>query len=387
MPPYRKKHWTQNLGAIVKRSAALAVAGYAAKRNLESNMNRGPQKRRLIEGRETGTATQTNADVRFNDMGERGNATAVRYRRRRKLPYKKRRRLRRFRKKVLRAIKPKQAMNCFQYVWSAPSTWNADTDDFIGQELAAGNQIVLGAHPKWGINIGDATLTGFAYVSAVGVIAQEMQKYQPRISGTDIAIDTNQARDNNVYYVQRAYAKLTIQNPNTAKDLIFDLYECVAAQDIAAESFATPALAWSSMQQTVDDYATGTKGEIFTKGTEPTDCPNFGKYWKILKKTKVRIPAASDPVNAYQTFKMYSPRFIYRGQRFNLKFAIKGITKYFMIIIDPEQGPTRYVVGNTVARIYKHTNYHYKPMVGQGGLNNINAAPNWVINNVTAPAI
>jgi len=370
---------------------AKVIAGLAAQQGLKryfagsSSSSRSgyrPNKRRFIES--SHTSTNAGNSVRFNDMGERGNATSIKYKRRKKLPYKKRRRMKRFKRKVMKVIKPRQAMNTIQGTWSSPSSWDAATLDFVGSSLTGGVQIVIGADWKWGINHGDATAAG-GFVGVLGVTAQEMQKYQPRISGTDIAIDNNQARDNNVFYVQRGYAKLTIQNPNSAKDLIFDLYECVAATDISSDTFATPALAWSSMQETVDDYATGTQGEIWLKGTEPTDCPNFGKYWKILKKTVVRIPAASDPLNAYQTFKMYSPRFIYRGQRFNQKYAVKGITKYFMIIIDPEQGPNRYVAGNTVARIYKHVNYHYKPLVGQGGLNNINAAPNWIRTTVTGP--
>ena len=197
-------------------------------------------------------------------------------------------------------------------------------------------------------------------------ISLQASDYELRISGVDRPMTTNDAHDMNAHYIQHRYNKLTIVNNNDAgRDLIFDLYECTAAQDIADSNFANPAQAMLECYNYAIRYTSGIPVEPFEKGIEPTDFAYFGKYWTIDKKTKVRIPGGVVSANAvnsynYQTFKMYSKKFPWYGQRANNKWAMKGITRYWLLILEPEQNGTRYASAEDVASVWFKRLTHFK---------------------------
>lgn len=383
MGPIRKSiksfDWKQNVGKAVGTAAAAYIKGA-----MEGYMkNKGQQ---LV-----GYTNSTAGNTRFNDMGDRGGVVSKTYRKRKRgkrLSRRKRRKIKRFKRAVRKVFKTKQAISCLQEFWPTQFTISATTVDTFGSTMGGNVQCVFGNAAPWGINLGENCASG---LTENQYIATEIGAYRARINSVDVVQFDNDMRDYTNYWVQRKYLKLTIRNTNTEKDLIFDLYECVAAQNIADQNYANPVVAWGTIQNVLQPLATDTAnpGEPFIKGTEPTDCPTFGRYWKIIKKEAVRIPAASNVVNPYQTFQMWSPKFFYRGAKFNNMWAVKGITKYYMIILDPEQSATASRYGGTdpVCAIIAHRNTHYKPV---NALNQLNAAintPNWIKLNLTTPSL
>lgn len=360
---------------------------------------RGSQNRRTTKrprqnwkvGGNTNAGTVNN--VRFNDMGDRGGVVSRRYRQRKRLPYRRRKQLKRFRKKVYAAIRKKQTINTLNEFWndegagSSQLTILADTADIFGSTLAQNKQLILGSNSCWGLNHGEAT----AHTGNI-LIAAEMGRYLPRIRGADVALDLENQREFNKFFMKRNYIKLTITNYSGTRDLIFDLYQCVAAQDIADADYRNPVIAWQTIREAHRDYtiidpaiAGQGAGEPWMKGIEPTDCPQFGRYWKILKKESVRIPFATSSFNSYQTFTMFGKPFLYKGDKFNDKHAVKGLTKYFMMVIDPEQsrGTSRYGGTDFCALIKGHRNTHYKTLSNVGGLHAENSAPNWMYRDMS----
>jgi len=310
----------------------------------------------------------TDSAVRFVNMGERGNAISKTYgrgRRRRPRSLKLRRKVKRFRKSVLKVVRPKIPPSLLTETTSTPFSITGDTQG-VASTLAlkdSGVQIVLGNATMWGINLGDLFLGGGSESSYINT---ELGDYRPRINGVDIDVTGYKRMIANKHVVSRRYSKLSIRNDSDTMDLIFDLYECVAAQDISDLSFSTPARALMSCQQLYSQVSTGTQPVPQTKGLEPTDYANFGRFWKILKKHSVRIPAGGTEQNnnSYQTFKMHGKPHIYDGERSSIKYCIKGRTKFWMMIIDPEKMATRYQTLWKVASVYFHRNTHWKPLMG-----------------------
>jgi len=345
------------------------------------------KKRAVSYASHASRSTNTDA-VQYNDMGDRGGVTRVAGRRRskRRMPFKKRRRLKRFKRAVRKAVYPKAPLCCLQEFWPTEATWNASTVDTFGSQLNANRQLILGNADPWGINIGENNAAGG---NESNLINKEMGDYRIRISGTDItASSDNMLRDNNAHYVKRRYLKLTVRNRSTDKDLSFSLYECVAATDIADATYANPVIALLTLNNAFNEFQTATDaGELYARGTEPTDCPGFGKYWKILTKYKVRIPFATNINNATQTFKMHSKPYMRYGQRFNGKWAVKGLTKYFMMIVEPEQGPLKYTDTDTCIGVFGHRNTHYRPMQVGTSMHAHNAVANWFRHFLSTPTL
>jgi len=387
MPPYRHKKfdWKWKLA-----SAAGAAAANYAKDYLKQ------QGKRAIGnaiGYATGYTNANDQNVRFNDMGDRGGVTTSRYKRRRRnkrLPYKKRRKIRRFKRAVRKILRTHQAISTYQEFWTAQLTINANTPDSFTSTQAGNVQTIWGNASTWGINIGEAAASGSQENQ---YIATELGAYTPVINQVAAVVPVdNDMRDFTKFWIQRKYLKITVRNTSTDRDLIFDLYECVANKNIADAEMANPVAAWERCQDTVDRYATeptAGRGRAFIKGTEPTDCPLFGRYWKIIQKQKVRIPPGGSVVNPYQTFKMHGPKMLWDGAKANNLWAIKGVTKYFMMIIDPEQSGTASRYGGTdpVCAVIAHRNTHYKPYNKPGQLMAGVYTPNWIRANLTAPSV
>lgn len=337
--PYRP-----NVGSMVRTALRTAIAARQRFGSQTTNMNN--------------TSQQTN--VRFNNMGERGSVTTVKYKRRKRqrLSKRKRRYLRTFKRRVQRIVRQRVPISTLNE-WTTVFTIDASTQDMNTYVLNGGYQLTLGNASSWGLNLGQAAASGGQESSYINT---EMNDIKYATGPTTALTGNAQGRQ---HYVGRRYSKLTIQNLSTSKDLIFDLYQCVAAQDIADSDYANPMIAWSTCRDNLINVTTGVMSFPEFKGVEPTDCPLFGKYWKVLKKQKVRIPLdPNTPANAYQTFKMSASPMFWDGTRTADKWAIKGKTKYWLMIIDPERGSTRYSGTESVAGIYIHRNTHYRPIMG-----------------------
>jgi len=365
--------------------------GMAVKRKYNEyngNNGRGYSKMRRLNNGESysrkNAATGTDS-VRFNDMGDRGGVSVVRAKRRmrKRIPYRKRIRQKRFKKAVRRVMRPKLPMNVLQEFWGE-ATWNASTPDTLSSTLAGNVQLILGNAATWGINLGELAAGGQTESSWIN---QELSDYRLRIKGVDLTPTDNTSRDHNAHWVSRRYLKLTIRNRSTDKDLSFNLYEMQAAMDISDANYANPVVTLAYLASLWAGVTTDLAGLIYAKGTEPTDVPTFGKYWKILKKYKVRIPFASNINNAIQTFKMHSKPHMHRGSRANEKYAIKGQTKYFMLIVEPEQGPAKYSGADTAIGVWGHRNTHYKTFQWDSQVHATNTAPNWMRSTLTTPTL
>ena len=342
-------------------------------------------------GSRSGKSNATSLNVRFNDMGDRGGVTTSRYkrRRRRKLPYKKRRRIRRFKRAVRKVFKEHQSISTLQEFWNGQFTINANTADTFESTMAGNVQTIWGNASTWGLNLGEAAASADQENQ---FIAEEMAAYRPVINDVPVIRDFNDVRDFAKFWVQRKYLKLTIRNTSVDRDLIFDLYECVANKNIADSNYANPVIAWDTCVKAVAPFATelaAGRGEAYIKGTEPTDCPLFGRYWKIIQKQKVRIPPGGTVVNPYQTFKMSSGKYLYDGAKANSLWALKGKTKYFMMILDPEQSgsASRYGGTDPVCAVVAHRNTHYKPFNRVGQMQYGVYTPNWIRLTNNAPTL
>lgn len=322
--------------------------------------------------------TKSDTNTRFNNMGERGSVTTVRYKRRKrkKLSRKKRRYLRTFKRRVQRIVRGRMPISTLNE-WTTVYTIDASTTATSAFALKDGYQLCLGNASSWGLNLGGAAATGGQESS---FITTEMGDIKYATGATSVLTGS---RDYRKHFVNRRYSKLTIQNLSTSKDLIFDLYEIVARHDIADSSNANPMATWDTVESAASNLNTGTASFFNFKGVEPTDCPNFGKHWKILKKQKVRIPLdPNTPANAYQTFKMSAPPMTFDISKAEQKWAFAGKTKYWLMIIDPERGSTRYSTTEPVCAIYIHRNTHYRPLIGSG---TPNIPEQWQRLQITAP--
>ena len=117
--------------------------------------------------------------------------------------------------------------------------------------------------------------------------------------------------------------------------LFVDIYECVAASDIADAQFRTAYEAWVACNTNNTKAMSGSDATLAAllpevSGVTPYQTRGFNKYWKILKKTRVYI-GPEECIN-------YS--FSGRKGYFNLaksdgKFCVKGWTKDLIIVANP----------------------------------------------------
>lgn len=318
---------------------------------------------RAVSGNDTST--------RFVNMGDRGSATKVKYGRNKKKMTKEQRAKRKsgkkFKRKVRRALMKKSPISFLTESTTGSMSITGDTGGINGGDLKTNSQLIIGHDQAFGINMGDGwTQAGAGPGNTVesAFINRELGDYNVRINGIDVPMSTSDRVETFNHYVKRRYNKLTIRNDSDTRDLIFDLYECLAACDIADAPFASPASAWKQIQAQYSSTSTGTAPVPYLKGVEPTDFPRFGKYWKVIAKHKVRIPCdgTEQGVNAYQTFKMSGNKYMHRGIRNNSLFAVKGQTKFWMMVIDPEKFGIRYDTLFKTASIWFHRNTHFYPL-------------------------
>jgi len=115
--------------------------------------------------------------------------------------------------------------------------------------------------------------------------------------------------------------------------MFVDIYECIAAANITDTAFATARGAWATCltSNTESDYLSVRTNltNTFT-GCTPYQAPGFGKYWKILKKTRIMCPVSSKTNYTYYT----RPKFIVNAKHIG-QYATKGLTKDLIIVANP----------------------------------------------------
>lgn len=318
---------------------------------------------------------KTQGFLNFGDRGTQNVVQRSRKRRRMTKPMKKRyRKARAFKTKVRKVMRQKQAISCLNEQWSGSFDVNSVTPGTFGTPLGNLNrfsQLIIGNNRSFGINVGGRD----NQESENNWIVREQADYLVTIQDTPGVINPKIARRqaSSTFQISISAKKfvLTLENTNDVKDVIFNIYECVAAQDITDETLSTPVRTWQTLQLASEILSTDAQLRGTDKGDEPTDTALFGKYWKILKKTKVRLPPASAEqgsavVYNYQTFAMYASKMIWRS-RYNELYAVKGKTKYFMIVFDPDLTPRRYnstaEPAEQVCRMQGFRSTHYRPML------------------------
>lgn len=116
------------------------------------------------------------------------------------------------------------------------------------------------------------------------------------ISGTPMRRNIND-KD---FYMTSSKLNVAIENNSPYLQYI-DIYECVTRCDISRTDYNTAQKAWDFQlsQSSAFNAATGTTAFTVTRqtslvgGATPYLCPEFGKYWKILKKTRIQLGVQS----------------------------------------------------------------------------------------------
>lgn len=129
-------------------------------------------------------------------------------------------------------------------------------------------------------------------------------------------------------------ASCTISMKNdTTSNMYIDIYECVASSHITETTFQTARAAWINclnLNGQPDQTAGFNKLLTTHSGCTPYQAPGFGKYWKIIKKTRVFTTPASITNYTYFT----RPRLINNAAETG-RFATKGLTKDLIIVTNP----------------------------------------------------
>lgn len=98
-------------------------------------------------------------------------------------------------------------------------------------------------------------------------------------------------------FIQSCKLEIGIRNTQSIP-MTCDIYECVSRADISEQNYLTATNAWSVLSKEAFDPATDpivgtglefTQANVNTAGYTPYQTPDFGKYWKILKKTRVQL--------------------------------------------------------------------------------------------------
>lgn len=176
----------------------------------------------------------------------------------------------------------------------------------------------------------------------------------------------------NAFKMNFGLTKMEISITNRlAVPLVYDVYECVAARDLgtADANYNYPTRCW--IQCLLDAYVptdvttnNPVRPVVQTAGQTPYDVPSFGRYWKILKKTRVLLP----PGNTSEQMIMGN-KFTMSGDRFNNNFAIKGLTKGVIIVggVGDNSAAPASATPETTSVVTNKT-WHFKYQLGEGEL-------------------
>ncbi|QGF19379.1 capsid protein [Antarctic virus COCH21_78] len=153
---------------------------------------------------------------------------------------------------------------------------------------------------------------------------------------------------------------LSLTNPSSIP-MVYDIYWCVATTTTSENLYSTPASTWInllSQNKNIGISGSAIKTVTTDNGVTPHTAIGFGKYWKVLEKTRMYLqPNATSEM----TFKG-SP-YKYNPQKFINNSIVAGMTKGFLIVAGIGDN-TGLVQGNPVMRY--HTTRKYRVMYPLG---------------------
>jgi hypothetical protein len=121
--------------------------------------------------------------------------------------------------------------------------------------------------------------------------------------------------------------ELSLRNLYTAV-LVFDVYWCVATTTRADSAHATPGGTWNTLLAANTNFGIiGDKALATDNGVTPQDAIGFGKYWKVLSKTRVLLGGGSTT-----EMKFTGGRYHYNPQKFDGQSIVAGFTKGLLIV-------------------------------------------------------
>lgn len=234
---------------------------------------------------------------------------------------RKQRRWKSFVKKVHRAETSNEKTQFLTEVVSASFTITGTTGPEKQQPMvssASGDKTNLMLNP-----VGNATTGPQRYWSTLAA--------QPSI--TTAASAPREATQVNQFF-KVAYANCTVSIENVAPTSSYvDIYECVAASNITDANYASAYAAFDKCLTTsIGDFVAAiNKLTVTTSGATPYQAPNFFRYWKIIKKTRL-LMTTNEIVN--YTFRGKSNVGVSNNKVIG-QYATKGVTKDLIIIANP----------------------------------------------------
>lgn len=260
-----------------------------------------------------------------------------------------------FANKIQKALEPRRELNVYSEIYTGqvvPSYATADAN--VRGQLVTEISLQMNMGKLWSL----LTNTGFI-----------MGRYQNMVGSTDV-VSNRAAKSiipNNQFQLKftNSTMDLSISNPNTnTQQTVYDVYEFVAAKNISEANYSSPAQAWA--QCLLDNYAptdaSTRRPTINDNGQTPYDCPQLGKYWKILKKTRILITQGNTT-----EYKLSCGKFTMEGDLFQNQYAIAGISKSVIIIAGVGDN-TLWPLSTNVLRYVPQKTWHFKYNVGESEL-------------------
>lgn len=257
--------------------------------------------------------------------------------------------------KIKSALRPKQELHVYQ------ETYDVTTE--ISLATAALNvRIQVCTETKLQMNMGKL----FSATENTGFLATRYSAIANSTSGqtnqgapSPIPVNSFETR------ITGSVLNVSITNPSTNTiPTLYDVYEFVAAKDIADVVFRTPLAAWN--QCMADCYgpidATSLKPTFADNGQTPYDCPMLGKFWKIMKKTRIYL----GPGNTSE-YLFNCGKFTLKGDKFEKNYAIAGISKSLLIIGGIGDNST-WPASGPIMRFLPQKSWHHKYDVGESEL-------------------
>jgi len=343
---YRKRSYSKAIGGVAGK-----IAGYGAA--FKSGMEAGKRFKSIIQ---TVPATEkaTNADTRHN-LNDTYNTVSVYSKAPRKLKRKSKaskarsKKKRVFKKKVVKSLQTYQPWSVFKLNFSdtLSDTQALSTPAYVSQFLspptAASFPISLGL--GWGYFLTSTKDQGNIYNQLAGLGHAE--------DGVVVADNVTNTPNLEYYINARCTVNIKFISPflaggaaPTGETYLYDVYECVANRSMGSGDVAynLPQKAWDTCLAEcgvpTDAGATLANSSVY-KGSRPSDCPQFGKYWKVEEITRIAVNTVGE---SFQ-FNMKTSGKI--SQRTSATcYTLKGITKCLFVVGNPCGNPTNYATAS-----------------------------------------
>jgi len=339
-----KRKYNNAFGKAVKYAAG---AGQAVNAGVEM-FKRLKSIESAVKSTNVGVEKPTNQDTRHN-LNDTYNTVSIYSKAPRKLKRKskvakaKARKKRVFKKKVVKCLRSYQPWSVFKLNFSDTLTDSQSlaTPAYVSQFLspATASSFPLSLGLGWGFFLTSTKDQGNIYNQLAGLGHAE--------DGVVVA-DNSSNLPNLEYYISgRCVVNIKFLNNNLngggtpqGETYLYDVYECVAARNMGVGDVAynTPQKAWdtclSECAVPTDGGATTANLSIY-KGSRPSDCPQFSKYWKVEEITRIAVNTYGE---AFQFTMKTSGKISHRVSSQN--YCLKGITKVLFLVGNPVGSPT-----------------------------------------------